>query len=270
MTHKVHGTIDALWRHPIKGFTAEPVADALLCPDDFFPFDRVYAFEVGPSGFDADAPRTISKMKFAVLARFPAVARLQTRYDEVSETFDVSDARGRHAFDLSSPAGRHALARHIETVLADHEEDYDPVRQPLNLLRAPAFEHVQGHFRFTDSGKGFVSFLNLNSLRDVGQRIGADLDPLRLRANIWVEGLAAFEDHDWVGRHIRIGEDGPELEVLKPIVRCVATHVNPDTAERDVDLCTALWEHYGHRDCGIYARIVKGGTARPGDTLSVF
>ncbi len=267
---RVTGIVDALWRHPIKGFTAEPVADAVLCPDDFFPHDRLFALEVGPSGFDAEAPKTISKMKFAVLARFAAVARMRTRYNEASESFEISDGRGTHVFDLASPAGQHALARHVETALADVEEDYDPVRQPLNLLRAPSFEDAQSHFRFTDSGKGFVSFLNLNSLRDVGQRIGVDLDPLRLRANVWLEGLDAFEDHDWVGKHIRVGEAGPELEVLKPIVRCVATHVNPDTALRDVDLCTALWEHYGHRDCGIYARVVKGGDVRPGDTISVF
>ncbi|WP_303829627.1 MOSC domain-containing protein [Asticcacaulis taihuensis] len=264
------GVISALWRHPVKGFTPEPVPEALLCPDDFFPFDRLYALEVGRSGFDAENPVTISKMKFAVLARFAAVARLRTRYDEVDDAFEVTDEDGKSwIFDLASEAGRHSLARHVETILARHE-DYDPTAFPLNLLRAPGWDEVHSHFRFTDSGKGFVSFLNLNSLRDLGQRIGRDLDPLRLRANIWVEDQTAFEDHDWAGRHIRLGEEGPEFEVLKPIVRCVATHVNPETAERDVDLCEALWENYGHRDCGIYARIVKGGTVRPGDVLHLY
>jgi uncharacterized protein len=262
-------TIDSLWRHPIKGFTPEQVVEALLSEGEFFPHDRVYALEVGPSGFDAENPKTISKMKFAVLARFPAVARLRTRYDEIGGTFTLSDEDGSRNFDLTSDAGRHSLARHVETLVAQYE-DYDPVLQPLNLLEAPTFEHTQTHFRFTDSGKGFVSFLNLNSLRDLGQRLDRELDPLRMRANIWLEGLSAFEDHGWVGRLIRIGEDGPELEVLKPIVRCVATHVNPDTAERDVDICTALWENYGHRDCGIYARIVKAGVIRQGDVISVF
>ncbi|MDV6332459.1 MOSC domain-containing protein [Asticcacaulis sp. 201] len=264
------GVISALWRHPVKGFTPEPVNEALLCPDGFFPFDRLYALEVGRSGFDPVAPKTISKMKFAVLARFAAVARLRTRYDEFADVLDIVDEDGKTwRFDMASDAGRHSLARHVETVLARHE-DYDPAAFPLTLLSAPDPEVVRSHFRFTDSGKGFVSFLNLNSLRDLGQRIGRDLDPLRLRANIWVEDQSAFEDHDWAGKHIRLGAEGPEFEVLKPIVRCVATHVNPDTAERDVDLCAALWEQYGHRDCGIYARVIKGGTARPGDALHVY
>ncbi len=264
-------TIESLWRHPIKGFTPESVAETLLTADEFFPFDRLYALEVGPSGFDARAPKTISKMRFAVLARFAAVARVHTRYNEFEEFIDVVGEDGANRrFDLANEAGRHSLARHVETVLAQHDDDYDPVAQPLKLLTAPAFDDVHTHFRFTDSGKGFVSFLNLNSLRDLGQRIANDLDPLRLRANIWLEGLSAFEDHAWVGRHMRIGDDGPQFEVLKPIVRCVATHVNPDTAERDVDLCTGLWDNYGHRDCGIYARIIKGGVVRPDDPLTVF
>ena len=264
-------TIDSLWRHPIKGFTPEAVSECLLCPDAFFPFDRMYAFEVGPVGFDAENPKTISKMKFAVLARFAAVARLTTRYDEIEGQFEICDPDGRMwHFDLTSEAGRHSLARHVETVLAALEDDYDPVAYPLKLLAAPSFDDVHAHFRFTDSRQGFVSFLNLNSLQDLGQRVGREIDPLRMRANIWVEGLSAFEDHGFVGRTIRIGDDGPEFEVLKPIVRCVATHVNPETGLRDFDLCTALWDNYRHRDCGIYARITKGGAARPGDSLKVF
>lgn len=264
------GVVSALWRYPVKGFTPEPVSEALLTKDDFFPYDRLYALEVGPSGFEARAPKTISKMKFAVLARFAAVARLRTCYNEYEEAFEVTDEDGKAwSFDMASEAGRHSLARHVETVLARHE-DYDPVAFPLKVLSAPDPAVVHSHFRFTDSAKGFVSLLNLNSLRDLGQRIGRDLDPLRLRGNIWLEDLAAFEDHAWVGKHIRMGDDGPEFEVLKPIVRCVATHVNPETAERDIDICTALWENYAHRDCGIYARIVKGGTVKPGDVLHVY
>lgn len=256
-------SVTALYRHPVKGFTPERVNEAVLVEDGFFPFDRIYALEVGSCGFDPEAPKTISKMKFAVLARFPAVARLRTRYNEASHCFEIASDDGPLSFDVSTQAGVDSLARHVEAVLTPRE-DYDPVVQPLNLLAAP---ETATPFRFTDSGKGFVSFLNLASLNDLGRRLGLDLDPLRLRANIWVEGWHPFEDHTFVGRTLRLGDDGPEFEVLKPIVRCVATHVNPATAERDIDLCTALWENYGHRDCGIYARVTKGGTVRPGDAL---
>ncbi len=255
--------ITNLWRHPVKGFTPEPVIEAVLEADGFFPFDRLYALEVGPSGYDAEAPRFISKMRFAVLARFAAVAKMRTRYDAAAKSLQLADERGvGFDFDLTLEAGREALARHVETILAGFDEDYDPARFPLKVLAAP-----EAGFRFMDSSKGFVSLLNLNSLRDLGGRLSHALDPLRLRCNIWMEGLDAFEDHAWVGRKLQVGETGPELEVIKPIERCVATHVNPDTAERDVDVCAGLWGNYGHRDCGIYARVLRGGTVSPGDEI---
>jgi uncharacterized protein YcbX len=198
------------------------------------------------------------------------VARLRTRYNEFEEVMEITDEDSKvWRFDMGSAAGQHALCRHIETILARHE-DYEPERFPLNLLTAPSFDQVHSHYRFMDSGKGFVSFLNLNSVRDLGQRIQADLDALRFRANVWVEDLVAFEDHDWTGKHIRMGDNGPEFEVLKPIERCVATHVNPESAARDVEVCAGLWTNYGHRNCGIYTRIIKGGLIRPGDRLHVY
>jgi uncharacterized protein YcbX len=256
-------TVTGLWRHPVKGFTPEAVGDARLEEGGFFPFDRLYALEVGPSGYDPEAPRFISKMRFAVLARFAAVARIRTRYDAAAKRLHLAEETGSgFDFELTAQAGREALARHVETILARFDEDYDPARFPLKVLVAPGAD-----FRFMDSSKGFVSLLNLNSLRDLGGRLSHDLDPLRLRCNIWMEGLDAFEDHAWVGRRLKVGAAGPELEVIKPIERCVATHVNPDTAERDVDVCAGLWGNYGHRDCGIYARILKGGTVSPGDEI---
>ncbi|ADU12597.1 MOSC domain-containing protein [Asticcacaulis excentricus] len=258
--HPTNGKIDSLWRHPVKGFTPEPVAETSLTVDGFFPFDRLFALEVGPSGYDRDDPKFLSKMKYAVLARFPAVVRLRTRYDEITERLFIDDC----PFDIAQPAGRHALERHIETMLAAHEE-YDPVAQPLRFLDIR--ESAVDHYRFTDSSKGFVSILNLNSVRDLSARMGIDLDPLRLRANIWVEGWSAFEDHAWVGKRLRIGEKGPLLEVLKPILRCVATHVNPQTAQRDAEMVQALWTHYGHRDCGLYCRVVSPGLIRAGDAV---
>ena len=38
-------TVDGMWRHPVKGFTPEPVAEAILCEGGFFPFDRLYALD---------------------------------------------------------------------------------------------------------------------------------------------------------------------------------------------------------------------------------
>lgn len=250
---ELSGKIAGLWRHPIKGFAPEHVDQVTLTANAFFPCDRLYAIEVGASGYQVESPQFLSKMKYAVLARFPAIAALKTRYDAVRNVFEIQD----QAYALDTETGRHRLCRHIETVLSLHE-DFDPAETPLRLLSI-APEHHPG-FRFTDSSKGFVSLLNLNSLRDLETRSHLSLDPMRFRANIWLEGLDAFEDHDWVGRHIHFGEYGPVLEGLKPIERCIATHVNLKTGKRDADVCPSLWTQYGHRNLGLYARVLRDGS----------
>jgi len=62
---------------------------------------------------------------------------------------------------------------------------------------------------------------------------------------------------------------GPaRLEVFSSIVRCVATHVDPDRGERDLDVTAGLYEGFGHILCGVYASVARGGTIAPGDEVA--
>ena len=47
--------------------------------------------------------------------------------------------------------------------------------------------------------------------------------------------------------------------------RCAATHVDPVTGQRDIDLVPALFEHYGRLTCGLYLQVTWGGTVTVGD-----
>jgi MOSC domain-containing protein YiiM len=55
--------------------------------------------------------------------------------------------------------------------------------------------------------------------------------------------------------------------VLKRIDRCAATNVDPKTGIRDLQIPKALMACYGHVDCGVYLRILAGGTLSPGERL---
>ena len=248
--------IASIYRHPVKGFTPERIDAARLEAGACFPCDRLYAVEDGPSGFDPAAPAHISKMKFAVLARIPAVARARTAYDEATGVF-TARAEGRPAFagDLRTDAGRTGLEAWLTDLLADD------IRGPLKVVEGP------GAYRFMDSRSGYVSIVNLASVRDLGQHLGLTLDPLRFRANLYVEGWPAWVENDLVGRTLTVG--AATAEVLKPIVRCAATHVCPTTAERDIDLVKALFDTYGHMFCGIYVNVTQGGAVGEGDGVSV-
>src|SRR5258708_30512327 len=81
---RMSGHAAAIFRHPIKGFTPEALSTVQLAPGEGFPFDRLYAVENGPSGFDPAAPAFVPKQKFTVLAHIAKVAAAHTRYDEAT------------------------------------------------------------------------------------------------------------------------------------------------------------------------------------------
>jgi uncharacterized protein YcbX len=246
------GRVAALYRHPVKGFTPQAVDEVLLAAGGHFPCDRLYAVEDGPSGFDPAAPAHLSKQKFTVLAKLAGIAKVRTAYDETTGLFQAS-APGHPPLQarLTEPRGRAALAEWLTGYLGEQASG------PLKVLAAPG-----GH-RFMDSRNGFVSLLNLDSLGDLERRLGRPVDPLRFRANIHVRGWPAWSEFDVVGRTLKLGE--AELEGLSAIDRCAATHVNPQTGERDLDMVPALRAELGHIDCGIYARVTGGGRVRAGD-----
>lgn len=248
--------IAAIYRHPVKGFTPEPLDAVDLAEGAYFPCDRIYAVEDGPSGFDPAAPVHISKQKFTVLAHIAEVAQVRTAYDEATGVLAAS-APGRAPFagDLRGEPGRAAFAAWLADFLGE------AARGPLKVFEAVAPAH-----RFMDSRSGFVSIINLASVRDLEARLGRRLDPLRFRANFYVQGWDAWVENDWTGRGLRLGE--ADLEVLKPIVRCAATHVDPATGERDVEVVKGLFDNYGHMFCGVYASVTRGGAARIGDAAA--
>lgn len=246
--------IASLYRHPIKGLTPEQLFEATLEVGRYFPNDRRWAVEAGPSGFNPEKPGHISKQKFTVLARFPSLARLKTRYEDASHTFHIGDASGFGVRTrLDTEDGRASLSRFLQAYLSD---------EATGDFRVFDGNESTGH-RFMDHPQGYVSLINLASVRALGWAIGADVDPLRFRANIYVDGLPAWAEDDWaVGSKLAVGE--AELSLFKPIVRCVATHVNLETGERDIDMVGMLRRHFGRDTLGTYFSVTRGGRIAPG------
>lgn len=248
--------IAGLYQYPVKGLSPQEVASAALVADGYFPCDRLFALENGPSGFDPAAPEHQPKIKFLMLMRNGALAGLATRYDPETGVLVILEA-GREVArgDLATVAGRGVIEAFLtEFVGAD-------IRGPVRLLEAPT------GFRFTDSKSGFVSLINLASVAEIERAQGAKVDPLRFRGNLYIEGAAPWAEASWPGRRLKIG--GVTLSVLKMTDRCAATGVEPETGRRDMDLVQTLRNAFGHIDCGVYARIEAGGRLAAGDMVEL-
>lgn len=246
--------IRAIYRYPVKGLSPEPLERVTLAAGQTVPCDRLYAIENGPSAFDPAAPRYQPKTRYLMLMRNERLAMLRTRYDGDAHTF-VIDYDGREAArgDLQTAEGRAAIERFFSTFSAGD------LRGPPKLLHAPGFS-------FSDVAAKVVSIINVASVADLENYVGAPIDPLRFRANLYVTGWPAWQELDMVGRNISIGS-GVRAKIVKRIVRCAATNVDPVTGIRDLAIPDTLMKTFGHADCGVYAEILTDGEIAVGDRL---
>jgi uncharacterized protein YcbX len=246
--------VRAIYRYPVKGLSPQPMTSARLAAGETLPCDRRYAIENGPSGFDPARPRYQPKIRYLMLMRNERLAMLQTRFDEATRTLSIElDGGGAVRGDLGTPEGRAA----IERFFADFCQD--ELAGPPRLLEAPGFS-------FSDVARKVVSIISLASVADLENVTGAPIDPLRFRGNVYLAGWPAWHELDLVGREIAIGR-AARLKVVKRIVRCAATNVDPQTGIRDLAIPDTLLRTYGHADCGIYAEVLAPGEIAVGDQV---
>ncbi len=251
----IQATIRAIYRYPVKGLSAERLATATLSPGETLLADRRHAIENGPTGFDAATPRYLPKQRFLMLMKNERLARLDTHFDDATRILVIREnglevARG----DLGTSAGCAAIEEFFAGFCADE------LRGPAKVLVAP------GH-SFSDVTKKVVSIINLASVAAIERLIGQPLDPLRFRANLYVEGWPAWREFDFLDHEIAIGTHA-RAKVVKRIARCAATNVEPGTGARDLDIPSTLLRGLGHADCGVYAEVTAGGTIATGDAVS--
>jgi uncharacterized protein YcbX len=257
--------IHSIYRYPIKGLTPEALPRAALAPGQTVPGDRLYAIENGPSGFDPAAPKYLSKTHFLMLMKNERLANLRTSFDQESHILTLrapslpSPASGggeenEIRVDLRTAAGRATIEAFFAAYCAGE------------LRGPPKIQHGGGH-SFSDVAKKVVSIINLASVAAIEDMVGAAVNPLRFRGNLFISGWPAWSELDLVDKTLTIGR--VHLKAVKRIVRCAATDVDPDTAIRDLEIPTTLMRRLGHADCGIYAEVIEGGEIAPGDQIEI-
>jgi uncharacterized protein YcbX len=242
-------TLAQIWRHPIKGIGAEALDHVGLHVDRPLPWDRAWAvLEEGGEASEGWRPCR----NFLRGAKGPSLMAVRARVEEDTVYLSHPDRP-----DLSVTPGIEGA----DKALFDWLRPIYPAdrRPPAALVRAP-------EMGMSDANFASVSVLNLASLRALGQKLGQSLDPRRFRGNLWIEGLAPWEEFDLVGKRLKIG--AAELEVIEPIGRCRATEANPETGRRDAATLAALEDGWGHTDFGVYTMVRRAGRVAVGDEVT--
>lgn len=243
-------TLAQIWRHPVKAIGREALETVTLTKGQWMPHDRFWAVAHDRARIDGDG--WAKKANFLRGVTDPTLMAVTSTLNETTGTLTMRhpDA-GSVSFSPDCEPGSFIewIARLWDSRLP----------RPTGLYRADA-AHL------TDVPDPWISVGFLASNRALSQRMGQDLSPDRWRANLWLEGTVPWEEKEWVGKTIRIGEVA--LKIACEITRCQATMANPLTGRRDANTLGALSE-LGHQEFGLYAEVVQGGAIRTGDTASV-
>lgn len=247
--------VQRICRYPVKGLSPEELESVALTPGEGLPDDRRFALAHGAQRYESGRSGWLPKRHFLNLMSNERLAALETRYDSESGILTIR-RNGRQVArgNIAQKIGRDLIDQFFAAFMRNQS------------VRSPRLVESTG-IMFSDAKEKLVSIINLDSVRDLERVTRRPVDPIRFRGNLMISGARPWEELDWVDKDIRIGT--ATFTVVERIGRCAATNVDPERGERDLNIPKTLMSGFGHTYCGIYARVVTGGTVATGNPVTV-
>ena len=258
--------VAALYRYPVKGFTPEECDTLTVLDDGRIAGDRVLGIRFADTAAADEA--WSKKTEMVALMNTPGLARLHLRFEEEARRLRLSFASTVFVDAVLNQEGRQRLATAVAAYVLTLDENPlagHPERLPLRVIGDGITP------RYHDAEAGQVTLHGRGSLHALTAALRhAEGSERRFRSNIALEGLGAWEELRWVGRKVRIGT--VTFDVVRPKVRCLATHANPTTGERDVPILTTLTTVFGQEKPTFGVAMVPshaGGHMHVGDHVTL-
>ncbi len=245
----------AITRNPVKGLAGQEVEAAALSAGGPLPHDRRFALVYIMTGSGQPAEDWSQNTQFVGLVYEERLAALGLDYDAQSCTVTLlRDGKQVTRGKADTAIGRTLLTQFFTAYLKNSPRG------------APKFVEAPQQ-AFSTFDEIYLHLISRQSLLDLERVARQPVDARRFRANLIIEELPAWQEFDWIGKRLRIG--GAIFEVVDKTQRCAATTVNPDTAQRDLNIPRTLRAGFGHLDMGVYLRVVEAGRIAAGDEVEV-
>ena len=116
-----------------------------------------------------------------------------------------------------------------------------------------------------------ISVITRSTVQCIERESGRDIDLRRFRPNVVIEtdSADAFEEDSWVGRTLSFGEgdDCPAVKIYMKDERCRMVNLDPDTAEKDVQVMRTV-ARLNKNYAGGYGTVVRVGELRVGQIVT--
>jgi uncharacterized protein YcbX len=260
---KTVGTVESLWRYPVKSMCGEALAESFVGFSGVYG-DRCYAFKSS-----------------AARKGFPYLNA------NVQQQMLLYRPRFRHPESASRPpnlAEASGIAPGVTPANPDPEELMLDVLTPSGAVVAiddPALiemlcEGLRGEHRLTlvRSDRALtdcrpLSMISLQTVRQVGEELDGPVDKRRFRSNVYIDLASGqgFAEDELVGRRVRLGPKAV-VAVLERDPRCKMVSLDPDTGEHNPEVLRTVAQAHG-AFAGVYCAVLVEGILSVGDSVEV-
>ena len=255
-----------LFRYPVKGFTGEECERLDVLPGGRVAGDRVLGLRFDDTTAADDA--WSSKAGFLALVHTPVLAAIRLRFDAATWRIRMSKGNDLLFDDVLDDGGRRRFASTVERFVSSMDDPSVAAiarRFPLRLVGDGTTA------RFQDREPGYVTLHARPSIVSVATAVGEDPDVTerRFRSNIVIDGFEPWVEQRWIGGTLTMGDVA--FNVAAPVTRCLATHANPDTGQRDRAMMQELLGVFptARPTLGVLMTSERGGVVRVGDDVRV-
>jgi uncharacterized protein YcbX len=254
------GTVESLWRYPIKSMAGEAIKEAFVGFAGIYG-DRIYGFvnSAAPAGTPFFTARDRRDMLlYRPRFRDPVIAAKPPNQAEAEELgpglTPLYPSAPKLAVDVQTPTGE-ALAVDNPALIS----------QLAQCVSKGVLSLVRSDRAMTDCRP--VSLISLQTIQLLGEEVNTGLDKRRFRANVYVQLTTGggFAEDFFVGRKLQIGSRAVVAATIRD-ERCKMITIDPDTAEHTpAILRNVARSHDGH--AGIYCAVLTEGMVQVGDPI---
>ena len=257
------GTVESLWRYPIKSMSGEAMTEAFMGFSGFYG-DRCFAFK--NSSARKGVPYLIATVQQQMLRYRPQfryaerAAKPPNLIEAMSIAPGITPANAEPndlSLDVVTPSG--AVVAVDDPALIEMLVEGLRGENHLTLVRSDR--------ALTDCRP--VSLISLQTVRQVEAELGVPVDKRRFRANVYLN-LASdhgFAEDELVGRRLRIGSHAV-IMVLERDPRCKMISLDPDTGEHNPEVFRKVAQAHGNF-AGVYCAVLVEGILTESDSIEL-
>jgi len=257
------GTVESLWRYPVKSMSGEEMTEAFIGFSGFYG-DRCFAFKnsAAPVGFPYLTAREQQQMLLyrsqfrnkERAARPPNLAEASSLAPGLTPT---NTEPNDFDLDIITPSG--AVFAVDDPALIEMLGEGLRGENRLTLARSER--------ALTDCRP--VSLISLQTVGQVGEELNFAADKRRFRANIYLNFAAAdgFGEDALVSRKLRIGSHAT-IMILERDPRCKMISLDPDTGEHNPEVLRRVAQAHEAK-AGVYCAVLVEGIVKTGDSIEL-